>query len=141
MNGRLLDEMVEMALLSGGCVKFDLKAWDEGLHVALTGITNRRTLDNFARAAKEISRRPVPPLLVASTLLVPGYVDEREVGSIAAFLASLDPQIPYSLLAFHPLFFLSDLPRTPPALARKCLEAARAAGLSRVKIGNVHLLA
>ncbi|HEU5361148.1 MAG TPA: radical SAM protein, partial [Candidatus Deferrimicrobiaceae bacterium] len=81
MNGRLLDEMVEMALLSGGCVKFDLKAWDEGLHVALTGITNRRTLDNFARAAKEISRRPVPPLLVASTLLVPGYVDEREVGS------------------------------------------------------------
>ncbi len=130
-----------MALLSGGCIKFDLKAWDEGLHVALTGITNRRTLDNFARAAKEISRRPVPPLLVASTLLVPGYIDEREVGSIATFLASLDPQIPYSLLAFHPLFFLSDLPRTPPELARKCLGAARAAGLSRVKIGNVHLLA
>jgi pyruvate formate lyase activating enzyme len=111
------------------------------LHVALTGITNRRTLENFARAAKEIPGRPSPPLLVASTLLVPGYVDEREVGSIAAFLASLDPQIPYSLLAFHPHFFFADLPRTPAVLARKCLETAREAGLSRVKIGNAHLLA
>ncbi len=140
MNGSLLDEMVNIALDSGGCIKFDLKAWDENLHLALTGITNRRTLDNIARAAKEMDRRPVPPLVVASTLLVPGYVDEREVGYIAAFLASLDPRIPYSLLAFHPLFHLSDLPRTPASLARACLAAARDAGLSRVKIGNVHLL-
>jgi pyruvate formate lyase activating enzyme len=140
MSERLLDEMVELALVTGGCVKFDLKAWDEALHIALTGSTNRRSLSNFARAAKELSRRPVPPLLVASTLLVPGYVDEREVGGIASFLASLDPQIPYSLLGFHPHFALSDLPRTPATLARKCLEAARDAGLSRVKIGNVHLL-
>jgi pyruvate formate lyase activating enzyme len=141
MSGRLLDDMVGIARSTGGCIKFDLKAWDEGLHVALTGITNRRTLENFARAAKEIPGRPSPPLLVASTLLVPGYVDEREVGSIAAFLASLDPQIPYSLLAFHPHFFFADLPRTPAVLARKCLETAREAGLSRVKIGNAHLLA
>ncbi|MDH3383809.1 MAG: radical SAM protein, partial [Deltaproteobacteria bacterium] len=123
-----------------GCIKFDLKAWDESLHIALTGITNRRTLSNFVRAAKELARRPIPPLLVASTLLVPGYVDEQEVGNMAAFLACLDPQIPYSLLGFHPHFYFSDLPRTPAALARKCLEAAREAGLSRVKIGNVHLL-
>ena len=62
------------------------------------------------------------------------------MGGIASFLASLDSQIPYSLLGFHPHFHLSDLPRTPAALARKCLETARDAGLSRVKIGNVHLL-
>ena len=141
MSERLLDEMVELALVSGGCLKFDLKAWDEGLHIALTGITNRKTLDNFARAAKELSRRPAPPLLVASTLLVPGYIDEQEVASIAAFLAALDPEIPYTLLGFHPHFYLSDLPRTPATLARKCLISAREAGLSRVKIGNDHLLA
>jgi len=140
MSERLLDDVVEVALITGGCIKFDLKAWDESLHIALTGITNRRTLSNFVRAAKELARRPIPPLLVASTLLVPGYVDEQEVGNMAAFLACLDPQIPYSLLGFHPHFYLSDLPRTPAALARKCLEAAREAGLSRVKIGNVHLL-
>jgi len=141
MSGRLLDEMAEIALSTGGCIKFDLKAWDETLHIALTGVTNRRTLENFARAARQMHRRPVPPFLVASTLLVPGYVDEQEVRGIASFLASLDPQIPYSLLAFHPLFTFSDLPRTPATLARKCLETARKEGLSRVKIGNVHLLA
>jgi len=141
MNGRLLDDMVELALSTGGCIKFDLKAWDETLHVALTGVTNRRTLDNFSRAAGRFRDRQAVPLLVASTLLVPGYVDEQEVRGIASFIASLDPGIPYSLLAFHPLFFFSDLPRTPAALARTCIEAARKEGLSRVRIGNVHLLA
>lgn len=141
MNTLLLDEMVELALSTGGCIKFDLKAWDETLHVALTGVSNQRTLGNFSRAAEKFPGRPSVPLLVASTLLVPGYVDEREVRGIASFIASLDPQIPYSLLAFHPMFYFADLPRTPAALARKCFEAAREEGLSRVKMGNVHLLA
>ena len=57
---------------------------------------NQRTLDNFARAAQKINRRPVPPLLIASTLLVPGYIDAREVGAIAGFIAGLNPDIPYS---------------------------------------------
>lgn len=140
MHPRLLDAMVEMARESGGCVKFDLKAWNEDLHVALTGVTNRRTLSNFSRAAKEAAKRAVPPLLVASTLLVPGYVDEEEVRGIARFLASHDPEIPYSLLAFHPHFRMGDLPPTPASLARRCLLAAEEAGLRNLSMGNVHLL-
>jgi pyruvate formate lyase activating enzyme len=141
MQERLLDEIVDLAIESGGCVKFDLKARDDALHVALTGVTNLRTLDNFSRAAGAIPRRPAPPPLVASTLMVPGYVDEEEVGKIAGFIASLDGAIPYSLLAFHPHFRMADLPRTPGSLARGCLRAARDAGLTRVRMGNVHLLA
>ncbi len=140
MHPVLMDRMFERALSSGGCVKFDLKAWDDNVHVALTGVTNARTLENFARAARKAPARPVPPPLVASTLLVPGYVDEIEVRAIARFLASLDPGIPYSLLAFHPCFYLHDLPRTPASLARRCLEEAAAAGLTNVSIGNLHLL-
>ena len=52
---------------------------------------------------------PVPPLLIASTLLVPGYVNENEVGGIARFIASINPDIPYSLLAYCPHFYMSDL--------------------------------
>ena len=140
MAPKLLDEIVEMALISGGCIKFDLKAWDEKLHRALTGNTNRRTLDNFKRAAARIAERPNPPLLVASTLLVPGYIDEREVGELARFLASIDKGIPYSLLGFHPAFILSDLPPTSKAQAQSCLEAARGQGLTKVRIGNRQLL-
>jgi pyruvate formate lyase activating enzyme len=140
MDGRLLEEMLELAIESGGCIKFDLKARDETLHLALTGAGNRRTLENFARAGAYLDRRREPPLLAASTLLVPGYIDAQETYSIARFIASVDPEIPYSLLAFHPDFVLSDLPCTSRRQASACLEAAGRAGLTRIRIGNRHLL-
>jgi len=140
LNPDLLDQMVEIAIDSGGCVKFDLKAWDRSLHKALTGVGNQRTLDNLARAAEKIGRRPFPPLLIASSLMVPGYVDQIEIFALAQFIAELNQDIPYSLLAFHPQFFMSDLPLTSKALAHECLQAARDAGLNNVRLGNVHLL-
>jgi pyruvate formate lyase activating enzyme len=140
MHPKLLDRMVEVALLSGGCIKFDLKAWHETVHIALTGIPNRRTLDNFERVASFINERPEVPLLVASTLLVPGYVDVDEVRKIARFIYRLSPNIPYSLLAFHPDFLMDDLPTTSWEHMRRCYEAAREEGLTTVHIGNRHLL-
>ena len=140
LHPRLLDRAMDLALESGGCIKFDLKAWDEGLHVALTGASNAWTLRNFARAAARARARPSPPALVASTLLVPGYVDTAEVGRVARFVAEQDRDIPYSLLAFHPCFLFRDLPTTSRREPVAAAEAARAAGLRRVRIGNVHLL-
>ncbi|RLB83988.1 MAG: radical SAM protein [Deltaproteobacteria bacterium] len=135
-----LGMMAEVSLRSGGCVKFDLKAWDEGLHKALCGVTNQKTLDNFKQLSKYISKRPDPPFLIASTLLVPGYVDEEEVGAIARFISSLNPEIPYRLLAFYPSFYLRDLPTTSREHALRCQAAAKHAGIRQVHIGNVHLL-
>jgi pyruvate formate lyase activating enzyme len=140
MNYRLLDEMLEITLNSGGCIKFDLKAWDESLHIALTGGTNRRTLDNFSRAGKRLNLRPVPPPVIANTLLVPGYIDETEIRNIARFIASIDPHIPYSILAFYPHFYMADMPLTQKAFAYRCYEVARQEGLRNVRIGNAHLL-
>jgi pyruvate formate lyase activating enzyme len=136
----ILDEMAELSLESGGCVKFDLKAWDDGLHRALCGVTNRQTLENFERLGGWTARRPDPALLIASTLLVPGYVEADQVGAIARFIARLDRAIPYALLAFHPGFEMSDLPTTSRAQAESCEAAAREAGLTRVRVGNKHLL-
>ena len=142
MNPKLLMRMAELSRKSGGCVKFDLKAWHEKVHYALCGVSNRRTLSNFKLLAeyKNESHRSEPPLLIASTLLVPGYIDEDEVGNIARFIASVDRDIPYSLLGFHPHFYMEDLPRTSKQHAERCLKAAKDAGLRRVRIGNIHLL-
>ncbi len=140
MAPELLERIMETAVDSGGCIKFDLKAWDETLHVALTGVTNRWTLSNFKRAGAAIFLRPEPPPLIASTLLVPGYIDTAEVRSIADFIASVHPDIPYSLLAFHPGYHMSDMPLTSRNQANACQAAARAAGLTRVRIGNRQLL-
>jgi len=132
--------MADLSLKSGGCIKFDLKAWDEGVHFALCGVSNRRTLQNFAWLAHYTRTRPDPPPLVASTLLVPGYVDEGEVYNIARFVASLNSDIPYSLLAFAPQFLMGDLPITSRRHAYGALDAAKAAGLRKAHIANVHLL-
>lgn len=116
MHRTFLEDMVQLSLEAGGCIKFDLKAWDDNLHRALTGVTNRRTLENFERAGEMAGRRLLPPLLIASTLLVPGYIDAKEVRSIARFIASVNPDISYSLLAF----FLSSFPPVRSSLYVEC---------------------
>lgn len=121
---------------TGGIVKFDLKAFNPLLHLALCGTGNERTMDNFRRVA-EISRGT--DTITATTLLVPYYIDAREVGAIARFIASIDDDIPYSLLVFHPDYFLADLPVTPRAQVENCVREARQY-LNRVHVGNAHLL-
>jgi pyruvate formate lyase activating enzyme len=140
MNNRYLEEILDIAAESGGCVKFDLKAFHSSLNLALCGRSNHQTKINFERAASRAKKRKDPPLIVASTLLVPGYIGREEVYQIARFIASLDQDIPYSLLGFHPHFCFRDLPRTSRSHADECHEAALEAGLRRVKIGNIHLL-
>lgn len=120
--------------------KFDLKAMDANIHLALCGVDNSRTLENFAAAARRIPERPQPPPLIASTLLVPGYIDAGEVKAIASFIAELNPNIPYALLGFHGDFLMTALPPTSWKQAQSCLAAANAAGLTRVRIGNIHIL-
>jgi len=137
---RLARQMGELALASGGSVKLELKAADDDLHRALTGVSNRQSWENVALLAALTDRRPTPPPLVVSTLLVPGYVDEDEIGAIAGRLASLHADIPYSLLAFYPCHRMADLPTTSRGHAERALAAAREAGLRRVHLANRHLL-
>ncbi len=139
-NPRLMDRAVQLSLHSNGTVKFDLKAYDERLHFALTGASNRQTLANFSRAAQRFAQRPEVPLVMASTLLVPGYVKAEEVRQIAGLISEFSPHIPYALLAFAPSFFMPDLPRTSVGHAEEAEAAARGAGLTNVRIGNRHLL-
>lgn len=142
-NGTLsratLERAAELSLESGGCIKFDLKAYSEELNIALSGITNSQTLSNFERLAELGKVRKEPPFLIASTLLIPGYVEAKEVERIARFIASLDREIPYSLLAFAPSYLMSDMPTTSRAQAEECLARAQE-HLENVHLGNVHLL-
>ncbi len=139
MSSSMLKKAAALSLESGGTIKFDLKAWDENLHLALCGVSNRQTLRNFEWLAEYGKQRKIPPLLTASTLLVSGYVGVEEVENIARFIAGIDPDIPYSLLAFYPQFYMNDLPTTSKKEAMECMGAARKY-LKRVRIGNIHLL-
>jgi pyruvate formate lyase activating enzyme len=139
-NPSLVKRVGEIALETGGNIKFDLKAYTPSIHKALTGRDNMQTLKNFELIYREFyNERRDLPVLTATTLLVPYYVDEREVEMIAEFISSLDPEIPYSLLIFHPDFMMRDLPVTPEKQFHKCLEAARK-HLKNVNAANLNLL-
>lgn len=140
MNPKYLKEMIEISLASGGCIKFDLKSYSESLNISLCGVTNHQTLENFKLASTYINKRPEPPLLVASTPLVPGYVDLFEIEKLAQFISGINPAIPYSLLAFHPQFLMDDLPLTLRSHAQLAKEIALKAGLKNVRIGNINIL-
>jgi pyruvate formate lyase activating enzyme len=140
MQEAWLGPLAESSLGNGGIIKFDLKAFSEEIHQALTGVSNSQTLKNFAALAARVKERPEVPLLTGSTLLVPGYVDLEEIHGLARFIASLDPDIPYSLLAFYPQFHLNDLPVTSRDFAFKARQVALEAGVKRVNLGNLHLL-
>ena len=88
---------------------------------------------------KYFKERSDLPILTASTLLVPGYVDVEEVRELASFIADVDPQIPYTLLAFCPKYVMSDLPTTSRDMAYRCYETAKK-HLKNIRIGNIRLL-
>jgi pyruvate formate lyase activating enzyme len=140
MNPKHLEKAIGYSLKTGGCIKFDLKAWDDELHRALTGISNSPVKENFKMAVQRTYEKTELPLVVASTLLVPGYIDAEQVHKIAGYIASLNPEIPYSLLGFAPQFYMNDLPFTSARHAREAESAALEAGLTNVRIGNKHLL-
>ncbi len=139
----IMREMARISLETGGIVKIDLKAWTPSVYKALTGVDAvERVRENVKLVAimwREAGK-PEPPLLVASLLLVPGYVDLLEVRRWAEYLASLDPDIPLMLLAFHPDNLMRDLPPTSREHAFAAARVAKEAGLRRVFIGNSWLL-
>jgi pyruvate formate lyase activating enzyme len=134
-NKNLVRKAAEFSCNTGGIIKFDLKAFDENLNIVLAGISNKRTKENFEMIANEFDG----DILTATTLLIPGYIDAHEVKKIAKFISSLNPDIPYSLLAFHPDFKMLDMPFTTRKLAMECYNVAKKY-LKRVNIGNEHLL-
>lgn len=139
-NSAMLKRLANYVIESGGTIKIDLKFFSPELSMAISGVSNERSYENFAMLASMLEEARHDCFLVASTLLIPFYVDEDEVFKIAKFIAELNEDLPYSLLAFYPAFLLRDLPTTSREQALRCLRAAKLAGLKRIRIGNVHLL-
>lgn len=140
MGLQSLKQFSELSMSSGGGIKADLKCWSPEVLYALSGIEHRAAYDNFKWLSRRHHERPEVPFARASTLLVPGYVDEEEIRALASFIADLDPTIPYSLLAFHPLYYMDDMPYTRRKDAERFVRICKEEGLQKVRIGNSWLL-
>ncbi len=140
-NKDWIEKCMKIAVKTGGNIKFDLKAFNEKLNIALCGISNKRTLDNFKFLAEKYfgSRGPEMPEISACTLMVPGYTTHEEVKLIAEFVGSINPEIPFSLLIFHGAYQMRDLGITARRQVEQCLKVAKKY-LENVNLGNKFLL-
>lgn len=135
-NPKLVSKAAELAAESGGTIKFDLKAFHPQIVQALCGVDNKQSFENFRMLANDTSKCKI---LTATTLLVPYYVDQNEIEYIAKYIAEINSNIPYSLLVFHPDFYMTDLPTTPRNQVDSCYSVA-SQYLKKVNIGNKHLI-
>ncbi|MDW8326614.1 MAG: AmmeMemoRadiSam system radical SAM enzyme [Anaerolineales bacterium] len=72
------------------------------------------------------------------TLVVPGFNDsDAELWDAARFLASLSPDIPWHVTAFHPDYKMTDPEHTPARTLLRAAEIGQEAGLRYVYAGNL----
>jgi len=139
ISGKWIHNIADIVRKTGGTIKIDLKAITPSLYTALTGVSNTTVINNFRKLA-QMGKDFQGEFLVASILLIPGYVGAGEVRKLTEFISGLDETIPTALLGFMPHLHMKDLPRTSKKHADLALRIAKDSGLTNVRIGNKALL-
>ncbi|MGO9412780.1 MAG: AmmeMemoRadiSam system radical SAM enzyme [Spirochaetia bacterium] len=128
-NGYMSPEPAEEMLAAVDAANIDLKSFDPDFYRGETGGKLEEVKRFLSQAAGKIH-------LEVTTLIIPTKNDDPvQLENLAAFVASLSPEIPLHLSCYYPRFKYT-IPLTPPALVRKLAEAARR-HLRYVYVGNV----
>jgi pyruvate-formate lyase-activating enzyme len=108
----------------------DIKAYDEGDHKWLTGCFNR----NILKLPEQILKRGF--VLEVVSLYIPNLVEKFQLEKIAKLLFDLDPEIPYTIVAFLPEYQMKRYksPKAPEMI--DAYHAIKAIGLRNVRLGN-----
>lgn len=129
-NGMVNEGPLREALPLIDAANVDLKGFAQGFYDLVGG-----DLETVKRTIRLMAACPTCHLEV-TTLVVPGLNDdEREIEEAAAWLASIDPAIPYHLTRFFPCHRMADAQPTPIGTLRSLADAARR-HLDDVLLGN-----
>jgi pyruvate formate lyase activating enzyme len=72
------------------------------------------------------------------TLVIPGFNDSTdELMDAGRFIASVSPDIPWHVTAFHPDYKLTDPPSTPVKTLQRAAEIGQEAGVKHMYAGNL----
>jgi pyruvate formate lyase activating enzyme len=72
------------------------------------------------------------------TLLIPGFNDApAELGRLTEFIASVSPEIPWHVTAFHGDYKMTEPQNTTAEMLRRAAAIAKGAGLRYVYAGNL----
>jgi pyruvate formate lyase activating enzyme len=123
-NGYLTEECFERVLAFATSVTFDIKAFDDEVHRALTGAPVAPVLRNAERIGRDR-----PGQLWEYRILVIPEITDGEIPALCDFIASVDRSLPVCFLAFRPNYVLEDHPGADAALMEHCLDTAHKRGL------------
>ncbi|QPJ60627.1 MAG: AmmeMemoRadiSam system radical SAM enzyme [Candidatus Nitronauta litoralis] len=130
-NGHGTPEVIEYIRPFVDFYKVDLKCFDEKNYRKLGG-SFEAVLDTI----KHVQEAGM--WLEVVTLVIPDYNDsERELSSIAEFLADVSCDIPWHVTAFHPDYKMTDRGRTPVETLLRAYDCGKKAGLNFVYCGNL----
>ncbi len=130
-NGNATREVLEYLRPVMDLYKVDLKTMNDRNYRKLGGVL-QRVLDTI-RMAHEMGF-----WVEVVTLVVPGFNDsEDELRDAARFIASVSPEIPWHVTAFHPDYKMTDPPPTSVRTLVRAAEIGREEGLHYVYAGNL----
>jgi len=112
--------------------KVDLKTFSDRKYRQLGGV-----LENVTSTIRMLKERGFWVEIV--TLIVPSFSDDPDdLKRMAAFLASVDPLMPWHVTAFHPDYKMTDgFRQTRAEDLMRVVEIGRAAGLKYIYPGNL----
>jgi len=111
----------------------DLKAYNQRFYTELARVPHFELVKDSIEYAKKKGI-----WVEITTLIIPGWNDKLdELKAEAEFLASVDPDMPWHVTAFHPDYKMMDANPTPPEILIKAREIGKMAGLKYVYCGNV----
>jgi len=108
-------------------ISFEIKAYDDEVHRALTGAPVEPVLKN----AELLGKRGRNKIRTIRTVVIPS-INDSEVGKIAEFIAGIDHTIPYKIIGFRPSFMLYFHPGPSENMMKKLCEKAKKKGLTNV---------
>lgn len=130
-NGNATPEVLAYLRPYLSAYKVDLKTMQDARYRRLGGVLNH-VLDTI-RAAYAAGL-----WVEVVTLVVPGFNDSTdELMDTARFLASVSPNIPWHVTAFHPDYRMTEPDWTPARTLLRAAEIGQEAGLNFVYAGNL----
>jgi pyruvate formate lyase activating enzyme len=123
-NGYLTEQSLERVLGFTTSITYDIKAFTDEVHLALTGASSKPVLRN----ARHIGSHAKDKLWEFRILVIP-EINEQEVKPLTEFIAGINPSLPVCFLAFRPNFTLENHPGAGRSLMDRCVQKARDSGL------------
>ena len=130
-NGNGTPEVLEYLRPWVDLYKVDLKSFDDR-HYRQLGGRLQPILDTIRRL------HAMDFWVEIVTLLIPGFNDSRdELERLTSFIASVSPDIPWHVTAFHADYKMTDPPNTTAGMLVDAAAIGRANGLRYVYAGNL----